>query len=51
MIRTEIYLTARQKNILKALGKRRGVSIAALVRLAIDLYIELLEKEANDPQK
>lgn len=46
MVRTEIYLTTRQKNILRALGKRKGVSIASLIRLAIDLYIEQLEKEA-----
>jgi len=48
MIRTEVYLTTRQKNILRALSKRKNKSIAGLIRLAIDLYIELLEKESSN---
>lgn len=48
MIRTEIYLTTRQRNILRVRGKLKGLSMAHLIRIAIDLYIELLEREEND---
>lgn len=42
-IRTEIYLTKRQRNTLQALAKREGISMAEQVRRAVDAY--LLEKE------
>lgn len=48
MKRTEVYLTTRQRNILKIRGKLKGFSMAHLVRTAIDLYIEQLGKEEND---
>ncbi len=48
MIRTDIYLTNRQRNILKVRSKLKGFSMAHLVRTAIDLYIEQLEVESND---
>jgi len=51
MIRTEVYLTTRQRNILKIRGKLKGFSMAHFIRIAIDLYIELLEKEDNDNPK
>lgn len=39
MIRTEIYLELRQRNILKIQGKLKGKSMAKLIREAIDLYL------------
>lgn len=48
MKRTDIYLTTRQRNILKVRSKLKGFSMAHLVRTAIDLYIEQLGKEEND---
>lgn len=48
MIRTDIYLTNRQRNILKVRSKLKGFSMAHLVRTAIDLYIEQIGKEEND---
>ena len=38
MVRTQIQLTELQARRLKQLAERRGVSIAALIREAIDRY-------------
>ncbi len=38
MVRTQIQLTERQALRLRQLAQRRGVSIAALIREAVDLY-------------
>jgi hypothetical protein len=46
--RTEVYLTTRQRNILTILAKKKNVSMAHLIRLSIDLYIEQLEKESKN---
>jgi len=40
MVRTQIQLTERQAKQLKRLAARRQVSVAALVREAVDLLIE-----------
>jgi hypothetical protein len=44
--RTQIYLTAEQRRELDQLARSRGVSLAALVREAVDGY---LERTAPDP--
>ena len=36
MVRTQIQLTERQSRRLKALAKRQGVSVAELIRRAVD---------------
>jgi Ribbon-helix-helix protein, copG family len=36
MVRTQIQLTERQSKRLKALAKRRGVSVAEIIRRAVD---------------
>lgn len=51
MIRTEVYLTTRQRNILKIRARLKDLSMAHLIRVAIDLYIESLEKEENGNSK
>lgn len=39
MQRTNVYLDERQIDLLRLLGERRGESVAALVREAIDAYL------------
>ncbi len=36
MVRTQIQLTERQSRRLKALAKRQGISVAELIRRAVD---------------
>lgn len=38
--RTQIYLTAEQRERLDALGEREQKSLAELVRAAVDVYLE-----------
>lgn len=40
MRRTNVYLDDRQLDLLRLLGERRGLPVAALVREAIDGYLE-----------
>jgi hypothetical protein len=40
MERTQIYLTARERKALRALARRLGQSQSALIRSAIDRYVE-----------
>jgi hypothetical protein len=40
MERTQIYLTARERKALRALAKRLGQSQSALIRSAVDRYVE-----------
>lgn len=40
MRRTNVYLDDRQLDLLRLLGERRGEPVAALVREAIDAYLE-----------
>jgi len=37
--RTQVYLTAEQRRRLDVLAQRRGKSVAALVREAVDAYL------------
>jgi len=43
-IRTNIFLTRIQQKKLKTLAKKGGVSVAALVRTAIDDYLRKRER-------
>ena len=45
-IRTNIFLTRVQQKELKALAKKTGVSVAALVRVAIDGYLKKKGKKS-----
>lgn len=38
--RTQIYLTAEQRERLDALGHREGKALAELIREAVDAYLE-----------
>ncbi|HEX9814983.1 MAG TPA: CopG family transcriptional regulator [Myxococcota bacterium] len=40
MERTQIYLTASERKALRALGRRLGRSQSALIREAVDRYID-----------
>ncbi|MCH8341962.1 MAG: CopG family transcriptional regulator [Chloroflexi bacterium] len=40
MERTQIYLTGKERKILKAMAARLGSSRSALIREAVDRYIE-----------
>jgi len=46
--RTQIYLTKEQRAKLDALGKREEKTLAALIREAVDRY---LEEERPDPEE
>lgn len=46
MIRTNIYLEVRQRNILKTKAILKGIKMAELVRKIIDNYLE--EESRND---
>ena len=39
MVRTQIYLDARQKSALEKLSADRGVSVSVLIRQALDKFI------------
>lgn len=43
MERTNIYLSTQQKKALKALAKKTGLTVAELVRRAVDILL----KESN----
>jgi predicted DNA-binding protein len=45
--RTNIFLTQTELKKLRALSKKTGVPVAALVRRAVDEYLERLEKKGN----
>ncbi|MFQ5944085.1 MAG: CopG family transcriptional regulator, partial [Anaerolineales bacterium] len=40
MERTQIYLTEKERKILKAMADRQGRSQSALIREAVDRYID-----------
>ena len=44
-IRMNIYLTAKQKDVLEKLSDRTGAPVAELVRRAIDAYLLARKKE------
>jgi predicted DNA-binding protein len=44
-IRTNVYLTKKQKRLLEELSAKTGASLAELVRRAIDNYLKLRKKE------
>ena len=44
-IRTNVYLTAEQKEALEKLSARTGAPVAELVRRAIDSYLTMRKKE------
>jgi predicted DNA-binding protein len=45
--RTQIYLTAEQRRRLDERAKRRGVSLAWVVRDAVDAYLDETEADLN----
>jgi predicted DNA-binding protein len=45
--RTNIFLTQTELKKLRALSKKTGVPVAALVRRAVDEYLERFEKKGN----
>ena len=44
-IRTNIFLTRIQQKKLRVLAKKNGASVAALVRIAIDDYLNKKERK------
>jgi predicted DNA-binding protein len=46
-IRTQIYLTQDQRDRLDALGRRDGKPLAALVRDAVDEYLDRAAPDAD----
>jgi predicted DNA-binding protein len=44
-LRTNIYLTEKQKKVLEELSDRTGAPVAELVRRAIDAYLASRRKE------
>ena len=51
MIRTQIQLTERQTQCLKALAKERGVSMAKLIRQSVDALLESPETTEREERK
>ncbi|MEP7188313.1 MAG: CopG family transcriptional regulator [Roseiflexaceae bacterium] len=51
MVRTQIQLTERQTQRLKALAKERGVSMAELVRQSVDTMLESPETTDREERK
>jgi len=45
-IRTNIFLTKIQQKKLKALSKKKGSPVAAIVRMAIDEYLKRNERKS-----
>ena len=44
-VRTNIYLTDKQKALLERLSERTGAPVAELIRRAIDSYLTMRKKE------
>jgi hypothetical protein len=40
MLRTQIYLTERQRNALRRLAKRTGMTQSQIIRTAVDRWLE-----------
>ena len=51
MVRTQIQLTERQTQRLKALAKERGVSMAELIRQSIDVLLDSPETIDREERK
>jgi hypothetical protein len=51
MVRTQIQLTERQTQRLKALAKQRGVSMAELIRQSVDTLLESPETTDREERK
>lgn len=51
MLRTQIQLTEEQAKRIKAAAARRGVSMAELVRQAIDLFIRRSGEKSDDEMR
>ncbi len=51
MRRTNVYLDDRQIDLLRLLGDRRGVPVAALVREAVDAYLDSQGVRNLDPDE
>jgi non-ribosomal peptide synthetase component F len=51
MIRTQIQLTERQTQRLKALAKERGVSMAELIRQSVDTLLDSPENSDREERK
>lgn len=47
MVRTQIYLTENEKKVLATLAEETGKSQSALIREAIDRFIDEVEKESR----
>lgn len=48
MIRTQVQFTTKQMRDLRAMARRRGLSVAALVRQAVDGLLESQEEDRSD---
>jgi len=46
-IRTNIFLTKTELNKLRALSRKAGTPVAAIVRRAVDEYLERFERKGN----
>lgn len=47
MVRTQIQLTETQAKILHEMSKKKGISVAELIRLSVDSYLENKETNSN----
>jgi len=51
MVRTQIQITKAQATALKKLAAQRGLSVAALIRLSVDRFLQTETKDEADQQE
>ena len=51
LVRTDVYLSAEHRDILKELGRQQDISMAELIRRVLDKHLRRALKKQEAPQK
>lgn len=51
LVRTDVYLSAEQRDTMKELGRQQNISMAELIRRVLDKHLKRALKKQTAPQK